>query len=380
MVPVVLSNAERRDWLRLSRSENVGSASFRLLLERFGSAGKALEALPELSRRGGLNRSIAIYGRDAAERDLERAEELGARFVGLNEPDYPPLLRHIDQAPPLVCLKGRTELFARPSVAVVGTRVASALGRKFARELGLALGKAGLLVVSGLARGIDTVAHEASLETGTVAVLAGGIDIVYPPENARLYEQIAEHGVLVTEMAPGTVPRAENFPRRNRLISGISLGVLVVEAALRSGSLITARLAAEQGREVFAVPGSPLDPRCSGTNKLLREGATLVTGPGDVIDVLHELDRRAPRDLTGFVEAAAADDGRAAGRGLAPEPAPEPDLRQHIETLIGSASVEVDDLIRESRAPAQAVLTVLLELELAGRLERFPSSRVGLTG
>jgi DNA processing protein len=376
----VLSNAERRDWLRLSRSENVGPASFRLLLERFGSAGKALEALPELSRRGGLNRTIGIYGRDAAERDLERAEELGGRFVGLNEPDYPPLLRHIDQAPPLVCLKGRTDLFAKPAVAVVGTRMASALGRKFARELGLALGRAGLLVVSGLARGIDTVAHEATLETGTVAVLAGGIDVVYPPENAKLYTEIGERGVLVTEMSPGTVPRAENFPRRNRLISGISLGVLVVEAALRSGSLITARLAAEQGREVFAVPGSPLDPRCSGTNKLLREGATLVTGPGDVLDVILDLDRRARRDLTGFVEAAAADDGHHTGPELGTESGPEPDLRQHIVALIGSASVEVDDLIRESAAPAQAVLTVLLELELAGRLERFPSSRVGLTG
>ena len=354
-----LSNAERRDWLRLSRSENVGPASFRLLMARFGSAGAALDALPGLSRRGGLNRSIRIYGRDEAERDLERADEFGARFVGRDEPEYPPLLRHIDQAPPLICLKGRTELFAKPAVAVVGTRMASALGRKFARELGRAFGEAGLLVVSGLARGID---------------------IVYPPENAGLHSDIAERGVLVTEMTPGTVPRGKSFPRRNRLISGLSLGVLVVEAALRSGSLITARLAGEQGREVFAVPGSPLDPRCGGTNKLLRDGATLVTGPGDVIDVLLDLDRRARRDLTGFVEAAAAEDGHDAGQDLGPEPDPESDLRQHIVALIGSASVEVDDLIRESRASAQAVLTVLLELELAGRLERFPSSRVGLTG
>jgi DNA processing protein len=374
-----LSNAERRDWLRLSRSENVGPASFRLLVARFGSAGSALDALPGLSRRGGLNRSIRIYGRDEAERDLERADELGARFVARDEPDYPPLLRHIDQAPPLLCLKGRAELFAMPAVAVVGTRSASALGRKFAREISLALGKSGLLVVSGLARGIDTVAHEASLETGTVGVLAGGIDVVYPPENERLYGEIAERGVLVTEMTPGTVPRAESFPRRNRLISGISLGVLVVEAALRSGSLITARLAGEQGREVFAVPGSPLDPRCAGTNKLLREGATLVTGASDVIDVidvLRDLDGRARRDLTGFVESAAID------HEDEPEPdsGPEPDLRARIVALLGSSSVEIDDLIRESQAPAQAVLTVLLELELAGRLERFPASRVGLTG
>jgi DNA processing protein len=371
-----LSNAERRDWLRLSRSENVGPASFRLLLDRFGSAGEALEALPGLSRRGGLNRSIRIYSRDEAERDLERTNELGARFVALDEPEYPPLLRHIDQAPPLICLKGRAELFAMPAVAVVGTRSASALGRKFARELGLAIGRAGLLVVSGLARGIDTVAHQASLETGTVAVLAGGIDVVYPPENAGLHSDIAERGVLLTEMTPGTVPRGNSFPRRNRLISGLSLGVLVVEAALRSGSLITARFAAEQGREVFAVPGSPLDPRCGGTNKLLRDGATLVTAPGDVIDVMLDLDARARRDLTGFVEAGAVehdDDSE-------PDSVPESDLRERIVALLGSSTVEVDDLIRESQAPAQAVLTVLLELELAGRLERFPSNRVGLTG
>jgi DNA processing protein len=262
----ILSHSERRDWLRLAKSENVGPASFRMLMARFGSAEQALEALPDLSRRGGLRREIRIYGRDEAERDLDRVADLGARFVALNEADYPTLLRHIDQAPPLLCIKGNPELFAKPAVAVVGTRNASALGRKFARELSSAVGRAGLLVVSGLARGIDTVAHEASLDTGTVAVLAGGIDVVYPPENEALYREIAERGVLVSEMTPGSVPRAESFPRRNRLISGLSLGVLVVEAALRSGSLITARLAAEQGREVFAVPGSPLDPRCSGTN------------------------------------------------------------------------------------------------------------------
>ncbi|HUE46981.1 MAG TPA: DNA-processing protein DprA [Aestuariivirgaceae bacterium] len=374
-MPASLSNAERRDWLRLSRSENVGPASFRLLMERFGTAEAALDALPDLSRRGGLNRSIRVYGREEAERDLERADELGARFVARDEPDYPPLLRHIEQAPPLICLKGRTELFAMPAVAVVGTRSASALGRKFARELSVALGKAGLLVVSGLARGIDTVAHEASLQTGTVAVMAGGIDVIYPPENETLYHAIAERGVLVTEMTPGTVPRAESFPRRNRLISGISLGVLVVEAALRSGSLITARLAGEQGREVFAVPGSPLDPRCAGTNKLLREGATLVTGASDVIDVMRDLDGRARRDATGFVESAAIEHNEPDT-----DSGPEPDLRARIIELLGSSSVEIDDLIRESRAPAQAVLTVLLELELAGRLERFPASRVGLTG
>jgi DNA processing protein len=235
-----------------------------------------------------------------------------------------------------------------------------------------AFGDAGLLVVSGLARGIDAAAHEAAVATGTAAVMAGGIDVVYPPENERLYADIAERGVLVSEMTPGTVPRAEHFPRRNRIISGLSLGVVVVEAALRSGSLITARLAAEQGREVFAVPGSPLDPRAGGTNKLIRDGATLTTGAQDVLQALGELNATTRRYGHGFVEPHARAT-QTASTGDVDEV-----LRRQIVSLLGATSVEVDDLIRESGAPAQAVVTVLLELELAGRLERHSRQRVQL--
>lgn len=370
----LLDPDQRRDWLRLIKSENVGPATFRLLINRYGGAAQALDALPELSRRGGLRRSIRICPVEEAERDLDRAAAIGARFVAVGEPDYPALLRHIDQAPPLVCVKGRSELARLPAIAVVGARNASALGCRFTRDMASEFGRAGLLVVSGLARGVDAAAHEATLATGTAAILAGGIDVVYPPENQRLYDEIAERGVLISEMTPGTVPRADNFPRRNRLIAGMSLGVLVVEAALRSGSLITARLAAEQGREVFAVPGSPLDPRCGGTNKLLRDGATLVTGAADVLDVIRDIDGRMRRDLTGLVEGNGIDGEEVGDVEL------DPDLRSRIVSLIGSTSVEVDDLIRESRASAQAVLTILLELELAGRLERFPRQRVALTG
>jgi DNA processing protein len=292
--------------------------------------------------------------------------------VAYGEPAYPRLLTHIDQAPPLLCLKGRIELLDRPAIAVVGAREASALGRKFTREMAAAFGDAGLLVVSGLARGIDAAAHEAAVATGTAAVMAGGIDVVYPPENERLYADIAERGVLVSEMTPGTVPRAEHFPRRNRIISGLSLGVVVVEAALRSGSLITARLAAEQGREVFAVPGSPLDPRAGGTNKLIRDGATLTTGAQDVLQALGELNATTRRYGHGFVEPHARAT-QTASTGDVDEV-----LRRQIVSLLGATSVEVDDLIRESGAPAQAVVTVLLELELAGRLERHSRQRVQL--
>jgi len=368
MAGALLDFRQRRDWLRLIKTENVGPATFRQLLNRYGGAAEALAALPDLSRRGGLSRTLRIYPEEAAERDLERADELGARFVAMGEPDYPKLLRHIDSAPPLVCVKGRSDVLARSMVAVVGAREASALGRRFTREMAAAFGAGGLTVVSGLARGIDTAAHEAALETGTIAVLAGGIDVVYPPENAALMQEIGERGALLTEMTPGTVPRADFFPRRNRIIAGLSLGVVVVEAALRSGSLITARLAAEQGREVFAVPGSPLDPRAGGTNKLIREGATLTTGPQDVLDVIGQLDARLRHPPDDFVEPGSEP----------PEPEVPEDLRARLISLIGASAVEIDDLVRESGASTPAVLTVLLELELAGRLERRPGQRVAL--
>lgn len=275
--PARLSRRQRLAWLRLIRSENVGPATFRALVNQFGGALAAIEALPALSRRGGRAHDIRLCSEAEAEAELEAAERLGASLVAIGEPGYPPALAEVDAPPPLLFVKGRIELAGFPIVAMVGARNGSAVGQKFTRQLATDLGLEGFVVASGLARGIDTAAHVASLERGTIAVLAGGIDIVYPPENEDLQRAIGEKGLLLSERSPGFAPRGKDFPRRNRLISGISLGVVVVEAAERSGSLITARLAGEQGREVFAVPGSPLDPRSAGTNNLLKQGAGLVT-------------------------------------------------------------------------------------------------------
>lgn len=363
----LLTDAQRADWLQLIQSENVGPATFRQLINRFGSAAEALSALPGLSRKGGLGRPLRIYGREAAERDLARADECDARFVAAGEPGYPPLLRQIDGAPPLLCIKGEAGLYEREAVAIVGARNASAIARKFARQLAAEIGEAGYLIVSGLARGIDTAAHEAALDRGTAAVLAGGIDYIYPPENAELHNAIARQGLLVSEMVPGTVPKAEHFPRRNRIISGIARATIIVEAALRSGSLITARFATEQNREVFAVPGSPLDPRCEGTNRLIRQGATLLTAASDVIEVLQSQPMDAAGDVFLEPEYQLGRDHEADG-----------DERRRIIALLSPSSVEIDDLIRESGGSPAAVIGVLLELELAGRITRHPGGRVSI--
>ncbi len=278
-----LNPAERLDWLRLIRTENVGPVTFYQLLRRFGSAGAALEALPRLATRGGRQATLTICPRGAAERELADLDKAGVALVAWGEPDYPAALATLDDAPPLLQLRGRRALLRSRAIAVVGARNASANGRRIARELAADLGQHGFVVASGLARGIDAAAHLGSLPTGTVAVLGGGVDVVYPEENRELYEAIAENGVLVAEPPLGTVPQARHFPRRNRIISGLSLGIVVVEAAARSGSLITARFALDQGREVFAVPGSPLDPRCRGTNDLIRNGATLTETAEDVL-------------------------------------------------------------------------------------------------
>ncbi len=282
-----LSEAERIAWLRLSRTDQVGPVTFHDLVSRYGSASAALEALPELARRGGRNRPLSIYPLARAEAEFAQAERLKARFVVPGERGYPPFLRHVHGAPPILCVAGILDLADGDSVGIVGARNASALGLKFTRMIAATLAAHHIVVVSGLARGIDTAAHDAALEYGTIAVLAGGIDHIYPPENAKLHAAIAERGLLVTEMPPGTIPKAEHFPRRNRIISGLSRAVIVVEAALRSGSLITARFAAEQGRDVFAVPGSPLDPRAEGCNRLIRDGAQILTSIDDVMDALN---------------------------------------------------------------------------------------------
>ena len=361
-----LSRAERIDWLRLIRSERVGPVTFRQLLARYGSAGAALEALPGLARRGGGR--LAVCARAAAERELEALEALGARALALIEPDYPARLAALEDAPPLLGLLGHAHLLARPSVAMVGARNASANGRRLARRLAEALAGEGWVVVSGLARGIDAAAHEGALEGGTLGVVAGGLDVVYPEENAALYEAIGARGAILSEMPPGTVPQARHFPRRNRLISGLALGTVVVEAAPRSGSLITARLAAEQGREVMAVPGSPLDPRSRGCNHLIREGATLVETAADVLEALSRQtgtlaqEPQAPEFAAGM--AAELDESELAG------------VRRSLEELLGPAPVAVDELLRQCQVSPALVHTGLLEMELAGRIDRLPGNRV----
>jgi DNA processing protein len=365
---VKLTDGQRLDWLRLIRSENVGPRTFRALINHYGGARSALDFLPDLARRGGAQAPGRICSIEEAERELNLARRMGARFVALGEPDYPARLRMIDDAPPLVALRGNAALMLEPMIAIVGSRNASAAGAKFASQVARGLGEAGFATVSGLARGIDAAAHRASLATGTVAVLAGGQDRIYPPEHVELLAQILEKGAAISEMPFGWEPRARDFPRRNRLISGLALGVVVIEAARRSGSLITARMAGEQGREVFAVPGSPLDPRCEGTNALLKQGATLVTETEDILAVLGPI---LGRTLDWPAEEPEHEMPSEAGE-------PAADERRRIVGLLGPTPVEIDDLIRLSGARAAVVRTVLLELEIAGKLERQAGGRVAL--
>lgn len=363
-----LTDAQRLDWLRLIRSENVGPRTFRALINHYGGADAALSALPDLARRGGADRPGRVCPPEEAERELRAAERKGIRFVALGEPDYPARLRMIDDAPPLLAVHGTAEVLARPAIALVGSRNASGAGMKFAERIAHDLADAGLVVASGLARGIDAAAHRASLESGTIAVLAGGHDHIYPPEHIGLAAQIAGHGATLSEMPLSWEPRGRDFPRRNRLISGLSIGVLIVEAARRSGSLITARMANEQGREVFAVPGSPLDPRAEGTNGLLKQGATLVTEAEDVLAVIRPI-LGEPLDLPGEEPERPAPDS-------AGEPAA--DERRRIVSLLGPVPIDIDDIIRLSGCSPTVVRMVLLELELAGRLDRQAGGRVAL--
>jgi DNA processing protein len=379
-----LNPSERIDWLRLIRTENVGPVTFFQLLRRFGSAAAALEALPSLANRGGRHAPLTLFSRAAAERELAAVDKAGARLLAWGEPDYPEPLAAIDDAPPLLTLLGRGALLRRPAIASVGARNASANGRRFARELAGELGSHGFLVVSGLARGIDAAAHLGSMASGTAAVLGGGVDNVYPEENRDLYEAIAEHGVLVAEPAIGTVPQARHFPRRNRIISGLSVGILVVEAAARSGSLITARLALEQGREVFAVPGSPLDPRCRGTNDLIRNGATLTETVADILNQIPPPTDRTPAPASPelFVAAPPSASNRASpARRENPQMASAETagmVRDRILEHLGPTPVAVDELVRQCQLSPAAVVTILLELELAGRLDRHPGNQVSL--
>lgn len=371
---VILTERQRLSWLRLIRSDNVGPATFRELINNCGSAERAIELLPELSQRGGSRRKIRIASRFEVEIELEKIERFGAKLVGIGEPDYPPALRQIDGAPPLITVKGNTKLSALPSVGIVGSRNASITGSKLAANLAASISKAGYSIISGLARGIDAAAHRASLgigaNMGTIAALAGGIDRPYPPENLNLYHEICDgKGLAITEMPFGWKPIARDFPRRNRLIAGVSLGLVVVEAARRSGSLISARRASDFGRLVFAVPGSPLDPRAGGTNELIKEGAILTTGPDDILDALAPISRIDHINDTIIEET--GDD--------APdfEP-PDENARTIIVNALSAAPVEIDDIIRHTGYPAQTVYLVLLELDLAGRLQRHSAGLVSL--
>jgi DNA processing protein len=352
------------DRLRLIRSPNIGPVSYRQLIARFGDAGAALAALPDLvSRSGGGFRAAPEA---EIERELKRVSAIGARHIFLDDPYYPALLAEIDNGPAAITVLGDLGLAERPVVAMVGARNASAAACRFARQLAQELVDDGVAVVSGLARGIDTAAHQGALSSGTIGVIAGGIDIVYPPENADLQKAVAEKGLLMAEMPPGTEPRARHFPHRNRIIAGLALGTVVVEAVPKSGSLITARLAGEYGREVMAIPGSPLDPRARGCNQLIREGATLVQDASEILELVRPLDLRMPirkaRAVTATPLAEAGD--------------PE---RRAVGELLSMSFVAVDELVRQSGLSPPTVQSVLLEYELAGKLERGAGAKVRLT-
>ncbi|HXV00890.1 MAG TPA: DNA-processing protein DprA [Caulobacteraceae bacterium] len=351
---------ERLDWLRLARTEAVGAVTFAHLIRRYRTAGAALEAIPDLARGGGRAAPLRIPSPAEAQAELAAGQALGARLVLAGEPDFPRLLAVLDAPPPLLWVLGDAALMTRRTVAIVGARIASSAGRRFANDLARDLGCAGYVVVSGMARGIDAAAHQGALETGTIAALAGGVDDVYPPDNAALIEAVKAKGCLVSERTIGHAARAQDFPRRNRIISGLSLGVVVVEAEIRSGSLITARLAGEQGRDVFAVPGSPIDPRARGSNGLLRQGAFLVEEADDVLRVLDAQPGFSdPEQPTSF----ASDEPT--------EPLEVASL-DRLESLLSLSPSRFDDLARDAGVHASAVAAALVELALAGRVELLP--------
>lgn len=360
-----MTHAERLARLRLIRTPHVGPVSWHQLMLRFGSGEAALEALPDLVLRGGAGKA-RIAPADIAEREFDRVASLGARHVFVDEDDYSPLLREVEGAPPVLVVRGDTAMLRRPCVAIVGARNASAAACRFARQLGADLAARGVTVVSGLARGVDTAAHVGALDGATAGVIASGIDVAFPPENAALQEKIASDQLLVAEQPPGTEPLARHFPSRNRIIAGLAHGTVVIEAAPRSGSLITARRAGDYGREVMAVPGSPLDPRAQGCNMLIREGATLIQTIDDVLEAVGPIDARMVREPARPFAVAAT-----------PTDASEGERRALID-LLGPTPVAIDELVRQSGQAAAAVQLVLLELELAGRVERHAGAKISL--
>jgi DNA processing protein len=407
--PTSLSDGERFNWLRLLRCENIGPRTFQLLLDRHGSAEAALLALPELIASGKAGRPIRIASIEETEREIEATLKLGGRFIAVCEPDYPALLRCTASAPPLIAVRGNILSLKRSKIAIVGARNASAAGLALAAQLARGIGRAGHVIVSGLARGIDGRAHQSAIETGTIAVVAGGLGNIYPAEHKTLLDRIVEQGAAVSEMPVAWEARGRDFPRRNRIVAGLSRAVVVIEAARRSGSLITARFAAEQGREIFACPGSPLDPRAEGANQLLRDGASFCTCAEDVIEAMAKEEPLAKEASRGFFEsdAWASFDGPlwdetdlSGGTGMAPTSAapefeaarvggntglsgsggprppvdvqaaqPAADVAARIAELLGPAPVSVDELARLAEAPARQVRSVLIKLKLAGKVE-----------
>jgi DNA processing protein len=404
--PSLLTDAQRLDWLRLIRSDNVGPRTFRALINRYGGAAAALDALPGLIREHMGARKIRLASSDDCAREIELTHKAGARFVALGEPDYPAALRAIDAPPPLIAVKGNTAVLERPMIAIVGSRNASAAGLTLTERLAHDFAMQDYVVVSGLARGIDQKAHRATIQTGTVAVLAGGLDRIYPSEHRGLADEICAQGALISEMPFAWEPRGRDFPRRNRIVSGLALGTVVVEAARRSGSLITARFANEQGREVFAVPGSPLDPRAEGTNDLLRQGATFCTRAEDVLDALAPLraggipevrlveegggvdQAEEPlwdeTDLLGTPDVPLTMQGLEFDEPAAPAPRDSAPVREparspvSVESLLGTAPVQIDDLVRASAAPVAEVQAAILDLELQGRIQRHGGGLISL--
>lgn len=359
-----LPREEQLDWLRLIRTPNVGVITFWELLRRYGSAKKALEALPDLTSRGG--KPLEPYPEAQAYQELESLTKWGARLISRECSEYPRLLKAIEDAPPLLCIRGRIELLQNPILGIVGARNASLNGRHFATRLAKELGHAGYSIASGLARGIDGAVHEGSLETGTIGVIAGGIDSIYPPENKALYERMYEEGLILAEAPWGTAPQATHFPRRNRIISGISQGIIVIEAAYKSGSLITARNALDQGRDVFAVPGSPLDPRSQGTNKLIQDGCTLIQSSRDVLENLSPV----PYESSPPIESSLFEETNIYnGSNL-------DDIRKKIQEFLDPTPVSIDELVRSCHNCPQGVWHVLLELELTGQIIRHPGNKV----
>lgn len=357
------------DRLRLIRSPKIGPVTYKQLITRFGSAGEALNALPDIARRGG-GRKFAVARAQDIEKEMQAIYQAGAQYSFIGDTDYPALLAQLDNAPPVISYKGNLSLAQQSNVAIVGARNASASACRFARQLAVELGREGVMVTSGLARGIDTASHIGGLEHGTIAVIAGGINVVYPPENEKLQNAIAEKGLLIAEQPPGVEPRARHFPHRNRIIAGLSSGTVIVEAAPKSGSLITARLAGEAGRHVMAIPGSPLDPRAKGCNQLIRDGAILVQDAADICELIKPIDARKQADVQPLL--------LERDEGISETNFDMDTERQIIINLLGMSYVSTDELVRQSGVSTSAVQMALLELELAGRLERGAGAKVRL--